>query len=266
MDLRIGPLLMVLLALSLAACNTQNIKPIAGGERIGVVLMHGKGGTTRWVAPLASDLRSAGVQVLTPDMPWHRDRIYDRTFDDAMSEIHGHVATLKQRGVSKVFVAGHSLGAVAAAGYAARFDDIQGIILLAPGHFVSQPGLVKRFATAVSEADTLIAAGRGDEKAAFPDIVPNGSMNRTVSANIYRSWFAADGPADFVSNMRALNDGIAVLYVAGARDRIPGTKDRSYAFDRTPSNPHSQFEIVDAEHLEVPAKATATVVQWLSAY
>jgi 2',3'-cyclic-nucleotide 2'-phosphodiesterase (5'-nucleotidase family) len=46
---------------------------------------------------------------LVPDMPWHRNRIYDKTFEDSLQEINAHVEKLIQKGAKKVFVAGHSL-------------------------------------------------------------------------------------------------------------------------------------------------------------
>jgi pimeloyl-ACP methyl ester carboxylesterase len=250
-------------ALLLAGCNSNPIKPIENGNTMGVLLMHGKGGDTRWVDPLASILRAAGVQVLTPRMPWHRDRIYDKTFDDAMAEIAGQVRAMKDQGVRSVYLAGHSLGAIAAAGYAARHDDVQGIILLAPGHFTGWPGFHRRFVADLARADAMIAAGQGDETASFGDINGGKTSMRYLKANIFKSWFSDTGPAEFVANMKAVRGGIPILYVAGSQDRIPQTQNREYAFDKAPSNPRSRFVVIDSDHLDVPRKADETVIEWL---
>ena len=53
-------------------------------------------------------------------MPWSARRIYDATYDQAMDEIDASVEKLKKAGAKKIAVIGHSLGANAAIGYAAR--------------------------------------------------------------------------------------------------------------------------------------------------
>ena len=45
-------ILMVFFVIFYAGQITK-IKPIEGGEKIGVLLMHGKGGDDRWIYPLA---------------------------------------------------------------------------------------------------------------------------------------------------------------------------------------------------------------------
>lgn len=241
----------------------SSVDPIKAGDKVGVVLMHGKGGTTRWVDSLASALRSAGARVVTPDMPWHQNRIYDKTFEDAMVEIHQHVSALKAEGAERLFVAGHSLGAVAAAGYGASYDDIDGVMLLAPGHFVSAYGFAGKMYESVKQASTMIDQGRGAERASFSDINAGKRTSRNLTAEIYHSWFAPDGPADFVTNMTNLKPGTAVLYVAGSRDKIPHTQDKDYAFKSVPPSVHNAFEVVKSNHLDVPSKARKNVAAWL---
>lgn len=254
---------LIVAAVILSGCNTKNIKPINNGKKIGVVLMHGKGGDTQWVAPLASSLRSAGVKVDIPNMAWHRKRIYDKTFDEAMAEVNNYVSRMKSEGVQTVYVAGHSLGAVAAAGYGARYDDIQGLILLAPGHFTAWPGFHRRFVDDLSKADSMINSDKGDEKSSFGDINAGKRKTRTITANVFKSWFADTGPAEFVSNMTNIKGGIPILYVAGSQDRIPQTKNSAYAFDNAPSNSKSKFIIIESGHLDVPRKADEVVIEWL---
>ena len=260
---KLSILLITVATAFLTGCNSKNIKPIENGNDIGVVLMHGKGGTTEWIDSLASSLRSAGINVVTPSMPWHRDRIYDRTFEQSMSEINGYVDKLKASGSKSVFVAGHSLGAVAAAGYAARYNDIAGIILLAPGHFVAWPGFHAVVADDLANADAMIAAGKGDATGSYKDINGPKRPSRVVKAAIYKSWFSDTGPAEFVSNMKGVKGSIPILYVAGSQDRIPQTKNRGYAFDLAPENPKSEFVIIDSSHLDVPRKADEVVIEWL---
>ena len=255
--------MVVLICLMFIGCSLKTIKPIAHGEKIGVVLMHGKGSDTQWIDPLKSSLEKAGVQVIAPKMPWHKSRIYDKSFDDAMAEINSHVKDLKQKGAAKVFVAGHSMGAIAAAGYAGRFDDIQGIILLAPGHFTAWPAFHNRFVDDLTKADEMINAGKGDEKGEFNDLNAGKTFTRFVTANIYKSWFSDSGPAEFTANMANIKGHIPVLYIAGSQDRIPQTKNKDYAFVKAPSNPESHFVIIESGHLDVPERADEIVINWL---
>ena len=53
-------------------------------------------------------------------MPWSFHRRYAATYDQAMTEIDAAVAELKAKGARRIVVIGHSLGANAAIGYAAR--------------------------------------------------------------------------------------------------------------------------------------------------
>lgn len=259
----VGLVLLLLFLLLPISCSLKAIKPIDHGEKIGVVLLHGKGGDSQWIDPLKSRLESVGVKVEAPAMAWHKRRIYDKSFDDAMQEIHQAVASMKEAGSQQVYVAGHSLGAIAAAGYAARYDDINGIVLLAPGHFTAWAGFHNRFVDDLIKADKLIEAGKGDEKSDFIDINAGKIFKRFVTPRIYKSWFSDTGPAEFVNNMSNIKAGIPVLYVAGSEDRTPQTKNKNYAFAKIPENPDSHFVIIDSGHLDVPERAEEIVIEWL---
>lgn len=241
-------------------------EPIKGANTIGVVVMHGKGGTTKWVDSFASSLESEDIQVLTPDMPWHEDRIYDKSFEASMLEIQDYVNKLKAKGATKIFLAGHSMGAVASAGYAAQIGGIQGIILLAPGHFTNMNKFKRKFVGDLEKASSMIDSGKGNETSEFGDLNMGSRSTRDVTASIYKSWFSPVGPAEFVTNMKSLKNGISVLYVAGSEDRIPKTKDREYAFDKAPANDKNQFTIIDSGHLDVPDGSSDVVKQWLSSH
>ena len=92
-------------------------KSFSASNDVGVILMHGKGGTAgerSSIGKLAESLESEGFIVLAPDMPWHELRIWDKSFDESMVEIDGYVAELKSKGAKKIVVGGQSLGANAA--------------------------------------------------------------------------------------------------------------------------------------------------------
>ena len=104
----------------------------AGGfEGVGVVLVHGKGGGTGPLQPLAAALKKQGALVSIPLMSW---RSSYRTYDATLDELGVEVARLRQRGARKIVLAGHSMGANLSLGYSAARGGIAGVVALAPGH------------------------------------------------------------------------------------------------------------------------------------
>jgi hypothetical protein len=144
-----------------------------------------------------------------------------------------------------------------------RYEDVNGICLLAPGHFTAWPGFHRRFVDDLEKAQSMINEGKGNEKSTFSDGNSGKQDTRVVKASVYQSWFSDTGPAEFVTNMRSMKGGIPVLYIAGSKDRIPQTKNREYAFDVVPTNPNSKFVIIESNHLDVPRKADEVVIEWL---
>src|SRR5690348_2471343 len=79
--------------------------------KIGIVIMHGKGGSpTRLVADLASFLEDKGYLVANIEMPWSGRRQYDVDVAGAEKEVESALAGLRGKGAKKLFVAGHSQG------------------------------------------------------------------------------------------------------------------------------------------------------------
>lgn len=110
--------------------------PLHAEGKTGVVLMHGKWGTSLPGSPvgkLASYLRNEGFLVAAPEMPWSRERGLDKPYEDAMSEIDEIVKQLRDQGATRVVVGGHSMGANAAIGYGARREGLAGVMAIAPG-------------------------------------------------------------------------------------------------------------------------------------
>jgi esterase/lipase len=112
-------------ALTIALAAMASADPSAARQRslsgLGIVLIHGKGGTpTSMIEGLHESLKREGALVEAPEMPWSARRIYDATYDQAMTEIDAAAERLRKAGAKKIAVMGHSLGANAAIGYAAR--------------------------------------------------------------------------------------------------------------------------------------------------
>ena len=255
--MRRGPALL----LSLMTALIAHAAPAAGDD-LGVVLLHGKGGSpSGHVRELASTLQSQGHLVSTPTMPWAQHRIYDASFEEAMQEIDRAVQSLRARGTKFVVVAGHSLGANAALGYAASRDGAHAIIALAPAHTPELPAFVKRVGQDVRRARDLVATGKGKEQHRFSDVNQGRALEVTATPEAYLSWFDPDGPAVMPRSAAAFKAPLPLLLVVGSHDRTAQGKD--YIFDKAPTHPKSRFVTVPADHFAVPSAASKEIVGWL---
>lgn len=239
---------------------------VAGAaERIGVVLMHGKGGTALPLSPiggLASYLRANGILVVTPDMPWSRDRRLDRSYDESMSEIDAAVKRLKDEGATKVVVGGHSMGGNAALGYGARRNGLAGVMVIAPGQAPELAGFQDKIESDWRRAKAMVDGGHGDDSAEFHDVNQGEVTTGYYKARIYLSWFAPSGPAVMPENAAQLKSGTALLWVVGDKDPM-FRRGKAYAFDRAPPNPKNEYIVVPGGHKATPNEAKVEILKWL---
>ena len=234
------------------------------GERLGVILMHGKGGTpmARSLRELTEELESEGHLVSVPDMPWSRRRGFDKTYEDAMKEIDGVVAALRKQGATRIVVGGHSLGANAAIGYGARRDGIAGILAIAPGHV---PVLWARrgfFDDSLKKAKAMVASGKADTTADFDDINQGEKFTVTITARIYLSWWDPEGPAVMPRNAAGLRKGTALLWIIGERDRM-FKRGKNYGYVKAPPHPRSAYVVVRGGHRATPRIGATEITLWL---
>jgi pimeloyl-ACP methyl ester carboxylesterase len=234
----------------------------ASFDGYGVVYLHGKGG---WPGAMdggiLSSLKEQGALVATPEMPWSMRRKYGATYEQAMAEVDTAVAGLKAQGARKIVVIGHSLGANAAIGYAARHPDLAAVIALAPGHLPEVDGLLSHSREAVAEARQLIAAGQGDVQQHFPDLAQGIPFSATATATVYLSMFDPNGPAVIPKNTAAMGP-VPFLWVVGVLDPIY-RRGPDYAFNAGAKNPKSRYIKVLAGHMTTPLVARKQVIEWL---
>ena len=252
--------LTVLLGLiSLVACAVAAAAP----NEVGVVILHGKGGSpTGYVSELAAALEKKGYLVAAPIMPWARDRIYDASFEASLGEIDREVAGLRAKGAKLVAVAGHSLGANVALGYAASRSGVDAVITLAAAHSPESAAFARRLGAEVARARGLVADGRGKEKQRFSELNQGNAMSVTATAEVYLSWVDPDGPAVMPKSAAAFKAPTPLLVVNASGDRTGGGKD--YVFDRAPPHPKSRYVVVSGDHFGAPTAATEEVAQWLA--
>ena len=236
--------------------------PAWSGDRLGVVLLHGKRGGPQVFQGLAGTLEKEGILVATPEMPWSRSRYLDKTFEAALDEIATAIKSLEQKGASRVVVAGHSLGAVAALGYAAARGGVAGVIMLAPGHLPDFPGFHKDLGDSLAQAQEMIKAGRGGESREFLDKNMGRVFTISTTAQIYQSYFSPEGPLASGRNAARLNPGIPVLVILGDKDPLAASA-KSQVFAKLPANALDRLATVPGGHMEVPTGSREEVLRWL---
>ena len=229
---------------------------------VGIVLVHGKGGTpTTAIEGLHGALKRAGALVEAPEMPWSARRIYDATFDQAMTEIDAAAERLKQAGATKVAVIGHSLGANAAIGYAARRKDLHAVVALAPGHLPEAWALRTRTGRAIAEAKKMIASGKGDVRMSFPDLAQGIPFSVRATPNVYLSMFDPDGPAVMPKNAAAMGS-VPFLWIVGVADPII-FHGKDYIYGRGVRHPKSKYVVTASMHLSTPYQSRGRIIEWL---
>src|SRR5215210_479921 len=107
------------IGLGLAVTFGLGIAPAAAAG-VGVVLIHLRGGWPGEFDNIVPKLEAAGYATIAPEMCWSVHRLYPGTLDECQGDIDFTLADLKGRGVDRIVLAGHDLGGMAAAYYAAR--------------------------------------------------------------------------------------------------------------------------------------------------
>ncbi len=214
---------------------------------------------------LKTRLESEGMTVLMPDMPWSRNRYIDGHWDQAMAEIAAHVRTLRERGARRIVLIGHSMGCPAAMSFAARGGDVQGLVLLAPGHvprgYYNMPAL-RRVRESIDEARALVAAGQDDRKERFNDINQGRAQVIVMSARDFLSYFDPESDADMGVTAPRIPAGIPSLVVLGDKDPLY-TSARAYFFDKLPAHPETRYLAIRADHLSTPRESRDAAVEWI---
>lgn len=229
---------------------------------LGIVLAHGK-----WDKPpfaiggLAAALRAAGHAVLAPELPWSLDRLYDAPFEQALAELAAAVAELRRQGCRQVLLAGHSLGANAALACAGR-QRVDGLIVLAPGHFPERMHAAGLTAAALDHARAAVAAGESG-RVALVDVFQGAARRLRLHPAHYLGYFSPDGAAVLPDNCRRLSGALPLLWVIG-RDDPHFALGAGYAYALAPAHPASRYLEIDADHTGTPDAATSAVLTWLA--
>jgi pimeloyl-ACP methyl ester carboxylesterase len=227
--------------------------------KVGVVLLHGTLGAPGELDDVAKYLTDAGYAVDVPEMCWSKDRHYDKTYLECLTEIDPAVDRLKAKGATAIVVAGFSVAGSAAIAYGARHDGLAGIIGLAPAHQPERLAREPHIAKSLAEATRLNAAGRGNQVFDFANYAVGKTFTTPMKARIYPTFFAASSPGYMPANMPKLK--APLLWVAGTKDKTQ--LGPAYAFDKAPKNPLNRYVKVTSDHQGTPMAAEDAVLAWL---
>ena len=256
------------IAFALAVC-LASISPEPAAQSpspgIGMVIMHGKGGSpTKHVWYLASSLEKNGYLVASLEMAWSERREYDVNVDAAVKEVQSALDTLRSRGAKKLFVAGHSLGALFALYYAGK-HAVDGVIALAPGGSVSTPIYREKLGESVDLARRLLTEGKANEKTRFTDYEGARGIYPVITTPVaYFSWFDPEGAMSLLKAAKAVNPRIPVLYVGPKRDYPILLKGKQVIFSALPPHPLTKLHEPDSTHLDAPSASRDEILRWTS--
>jgi pimeloyl-ACP methyl ester carboxylesterase len=231
--------------------------------KIGVVIMHGKGGSpTRHVADLASFLETKGYLVANIEMPWSGRRDYDVDVGGAEKEVESALAELRRKGATKLFVAGHSQGGLFAL-HCGGTHAIDGVVAIAPGGNVANPLFGQNLGESVERARKLVAEGKGDEKTSFIDFEGSRGTSPVHSTPVaYLSWFRPDGAMNQSNASKRVK--VPVFFVAPRGDYPGLLKIKQRMFDALPRHPLTKLYEPDSTHLGAPSAARDEILRWTS--
>ena len=250
-------LLMALLPVLLAG------SALAASSDIGVILMHGKWGSPKSMAPLARDLESRGFLVSNAEMPWSGRRLYDVDYPSALKEIEQQAGQSRAKGARRVIVAGQSMGANAAVAYASSGFELDGLVILSPGHFPER-GMGNRLRPSIDRARSMVAANRSTESESFDDINQGKQRAIRIAAGTYVSYFDPDGLGAITKNIKKLSKSVPVLLAIGTSD--PFYPDSKAMFDSATPHASSRYLTLESDHFNVSRMVSAEIVRWLESF
>jgi alpha-beta hydrolase superfamily lysophospholipase len=234
--------------------------------KVGIVVMHGKGGSpAKHVSDLASALKAHGYMVTNLEMPWSGRRDYDVDVQAADTEVERALNAMRQQGAQKLFIAGHSQGGLFALHYGGS-HLVDGIIAIAPGGNVGSTIAQEKLGEYVEAARKLVEQGKVEEKTKFADFEGSKGLYPLITTPaIYLSWFDPQGAMNQITAEQNINPAIPVLFIAPTGDYPGLRKIKQTMFNALPKNPHTKLYEPNSSHLEAPSASESAIIEWISA-
>lgn len=235
----------------------------SSASAIGIVVMHGKGGSPgTLIAPFAAGLEQNGYRVANLEMPWSGKRGYDKDVAATEQEVTAALDALRGKGAKKLFVAGHSQGAVFAIHYATK-HPLDGLVIIAPGGNVATSFYQQQVGASVARARNLVASGKGDERGEFDEYEgAKGNWTVNTTAAIYLAWFDPEGAMNQEKSSRTLPQSLPVLHVAPTSDYPAMLRAKQAMFAALPKNPLTRLYEPNADHRGAPRASINEIIRW----
>jgi alpha-beta hydrolase superfamily lysophospholipase len=226
--------------------------------------LHGKGGVPEagFLQDFYADLRGHGYKVLAPVMPWSRLK-REGTLEDAFNTIDTAAADLKKQNV-KIFLAGHSMGAVIAMIYASRkpAQNIQGVIAVAPAHMPQvSPRLTKVTQDSVQIARDLARQGKNKQRHSFMDLNKGTSYQMQASVEHYLSFYDPDSFPQIEQVLPEIM--LPVVWISALDDRLTYVYGHEDLYHRLPAKNANRYMILEGGHKSVLHHAAIAIDAWL---
>jgi pimeloyl-ACP methyl ester carboxylesterase len=237
----------------------------AQADTVGVVVMHGKGGSPgRHVSELASSLERHGFLVANLEMPWSGRREYDVDVVAAENEVKNALESLRQKGAQKVFVAGHSQGGIFAL-YFGGMHRVDGVVAIAPGGNVGNPIFREKLADSVELARKSVAEGKREIKMRFSDFEgAKGVYGITTTPAAYLSWFEPEGAMNQVIAMKSIKTDTPVLFIAPTNDYPGLSRVKHDMFGLLVKHPLTRMYEPNSSHLNAPSASAQEIESWIA--
>ena len=242
-------------------CTPAMAEPLS----CGVVLMHGKWGMPQspYLKPVVQKLEPA-CQVKLLEMPWSRQRLYDKPYAEALTQIRQSVNEFRQSGVQWVAVGGQSFGANASLAYMAQVGDVDAVLPMAPGHVPEIFYPITEARRGIAAAHEMVQAGQGDSLVEMTDI--NQGQRRQVKAPAAALWsyFDPQGWGNMALSARHFQKSVPVFWAIGTLDPLYPLGSAAI-YKALPAHADSQYLVVQANHATTPEAATESLWVWVKA-
>ncbi len=249
------------LGLAILGCSAAWAQP----QTCGVVLLHGKWGTAQspYLKPVVQKLEGV-CQVRMLDMPWSRNRLYDRPYADALAQIREAVAAMRQSGVQWVAVGGQSFGANASLAYMAQEGDVDAALPMAPGHVPENFYAIADVRTGIDAARQAVASGQGAAVVEMIDI--NQGQRRVVKAPAAALWsyFDPQGWGNMALSAQNFRKPVPVFWAIGTQDPLYPSGSAAI-YEKLPMHADSRYLVVRANHATTPEAASDALLDWVKA-
>lgn len=231
----------------------------------GVVLMHGKWGTSQspYLKPVVQKLTPI-CQVKSLEMPWSRARLYDKPYTDAIAQIHEAVSQFRQSGVQWIAVGGQSFGANATLAYMAHEGDVDAVLPMAPGYVPENFYKIPDVRPGIEAARQALASGQGAALVDMTDI--NQGQRRPVRAPAAALWsyFDPQGWGNMTLSAQNFRKPVPVFWAIGSQDPLH-PQGSAAIYQKLPVHADSVDLVVPANHATTPEAASEALLAWVKA-